>query len=119
MPIEQLAATGKTLECQLTGKLLKQDYENFVPMVERAIEEQGRIRVLMTMHDFHGWNAGALWEDIKFDVKHFFDIERIAMVGETRWQKWMATFCRPFTTARIKYFDAGQIEQARAWIAEA
>jgi hypothetical protein len=30
----------------------------------------------------------------------------------------MATFCRPFTTAKIKYFDQKDIEAARAWIQE-
>jgi sigma-B regulation protein RsbU (phosphoserine phosphatase) len=28
------------------------------------------------MHGFHGWNAGALWEDTKFAVKHFGDLDQ-------------------------------------------
>ena len=31
--------------------------------------------MLVEMHDFHGWTAGAIWEDIRFDAKHFTDIE--------------------------------------------
>ena len=96
---------GKVLEIQLTGKLTKEDYEQFVPAVERLVKEHGRIRILVEMHDFHGWTAGALWQDIKFDAKHFKDIERVAMVGETKWQHGMAMFCKPFTTAKIRYFD--------------
>jgi hypothetical protein len=61
----------------------------------------------------------ALWEDIKFDVKHFSDIERIAMVGERKWQKGMATFCKPFTTAKVRYFERSDLEAAREWIGEA
>jgi hypothetical protein len=68
------------------------------------------------MHDFHGWTAGALWEDIKFDARHFKDIERVALVGETKWQQGMAVFCKPFTAARIRYFDHAAIDQARAWL---
>jgi SpoIIAA-like len=74
--------------------------------------------VLFEMNDFHGWTAGALWDDIKFDVKHFRDIERVAIVGDARWQAGMAVFCRPFTTASVRYFDRAQLEQARQWIAE-
>jgi hypothetical protein len=70
------------------------------------------------MSDFRGWDAGALWEDIKFDVKHFSDIERIAFVGDKKWQKGMSAFCRPFTTAKIKYFDKDDAEQAWTWIEE-
>jgi TusA-related sulfurtransferase len=107
---------GKILEVRTTGKLAKQDYEHFVPITERLIGTHGKIRILFEMHDFHGWEAGALWEDIKFDVKHFRDIERLAIVGETKWEKGMAVFCRPFTTAKVRYFDTKDIDQARQWI---
>ena len=58
----------------------------------------------------------SLWEEVKFDVKHFNDIERVAIVGETTWEKWMAMFCKPFTTAKIRYFPVEQAAEARTWI---
>ena len=33
------------------------------------------------MHDFHGWDMGAAWEDIKFATKHCSDISKVATVG--------------------------------------
>jgi hypothetical protein len=42
------------------------------------------MRVLFDMSASHGWEAGALWEDIKFDIKHFADIDRLAMVGDKK-----------------------------------
>jgi hypothetical protein len=74
--------------------------------------------MLVKMHDFHGWTAGALWEDIKFDARHFGDIERLAIIGEKTWEKAMAAFCKPFTTAKIHYFDRAAIEEARQWLAQ-
>jgi len=109
---------GKVLWIRLTGKLGKDDYETFVPEVERLIREHGKIRVLMVMEDFHGWGPGGLWEDVKFDLKHFRDIERLAMVGEKKWQEGMAAFCKPFTSAEIRYFGHDELDQARAWIAQ-
>jgi len=38
------------------------------------------------------------------------------MVGEKKWEEWMAKICRPFTTAEIKYFDASEKAEAEAWI---
>jgi len=107
---------GKVLEVQLTGKLAKEDYAHFVPVVERLVKAHGKIRMMVEMHDFHGWTAGALWQDIKFDAKHFSDIERVAMVGETKWQHGMAVFCKPFTAAKIRYFDHSAMDEARAWL---
>ncbi len=109
---------GKTMEVCATGKLETEDYELFVPAAEELIQQYGKIRLLFIMHDFHGWTVGATWEDIKFDMKHFGDIERLAIVGESKWEKGMSLFCRPFTTAKIKYFDVASLEKARQWIAE-
>ncbi len=109
---------GRLLEVHLTGKLVKKDYETFLPAVERLVKQHGKIRMLVETHDFHGWTAGALWEDIKFDVKHFNDIERLTIVGETKWEKGMAAFCTPFTTAKVRYFDHAKTDEAREWLAE-
>lgn len=110
------AADGHVIEIEIQGKLSKQAYEEFVPLTERRINQYGKVRMLVVMRDFHGWDAGALWEDLKFDIKHFSDIERLAIVGENRWQQGMTVFCRPFTTAEIKYFPHDELEQARAWV---
>lgn len=114
----EINVVGKKMEVTATGKLEKSDYDTFVPAAEKQIKEHGKIRVLFVMHDFHGWTAGALWEDIKFDVKHFNDIERVAIVGESKWEHGMAAFCRPFTTAKVKYFDISKLDEARQWIDE-
>jgi len=111
-------AEGKVIEVALSGKLTKEAYEEFVPLTEKRIQQFGKVRMLVILHDFHGWDAGALWEDVKFDVQHFNDIERLAIVGDSKWEKGMAVFCRPFTTAKIKYFDQSEIEAARQWIQE-
>jgi hypothetical protein len=107
---------GKVLEVQVSGKLVHEDYKQFVPEFERLVKENGKIRVLFEMADFHGWEGAALWDDIKFDLKHFSDIERLALVGDKRWEKGMRVFCTPFTTAEIRYFDRAAIVEARAWL---
>ena len=111
-------AEAKTLEVKASGKLSAEDYETLEPGVEKLIEASGKIKILFIMHDFHGWDVGAVWEDIKFATRHCRDIEKVAMVGENAWEKWMATICKPFTMSSIKYFDAGQEQEARQWLAE-
>jgi len=109
---------GKVLVVRVSGKLAKADYEHFVPETERRIRQHGKIRILFEMHDFHGWETSALWQDIKFDMKHFKDIERLAMVGDKAWEHGMAIFCRPFTTAKVRYFDHSQADEAHNWVQE-
>lgn len=109
----------RLLEIRITGKLEKPDYERFVPEFEKLIQRAGKIRLLVILHDFLGWTAGALWEDIKFDAKHFNDIERVAIVGGTRWEQGMAAFCRPFTSAAVRYFVPEHGPEAREWVLDA
>jgi hypothetical protein len=109
-------AEGKVLAVKISGKLTKEDYKRFLPDVERLNKKHGKIRVRCQMHDFHGWDRGALWEDIKLAVKSFADIERLALVGDRKWEAGMALFCKPFTTAKVRYFDEHASDQAAEWI---
>jgi hypothetical protein len=111
-------AAGKILAIKLSGKLTREDYEHFLPEVERLIQQHGKIRIVVQMHDFHGWTMGALWEDIKFDWKHFSHIERLALVGNSKWEAGMAAFCKPFTAATVRYFDEAKFDEAFRWIHE-
>jgi len=107
---------GKVLEAQISGKLIHGDYERLSPEFEKLVKQHGKISVLFEMVDFHGWEAAALWDDIKFDVKHFDHIERLAMVGDRKWEKGMSKFCGVFTTAKIHYFDRSEMNEARKWV---
>ena len=101
---------------KLSGKLHDEDYKRLVPAVDAAIASDGKTRILAQFHDFHGWDAKALWDDIKFSTTHCAKINKIALVGEKTWEKWMATVCKPFTMAKIKYFESSQLDDARDWL---
>ena len=120
MAIELMEDTEtKLLQVKVSGKLTAEDYDDFEPAVSALIEQVGKIKILFLMHDFHGWEMGAVWEDIKFATRHCSDISKIAMVGENTWEKWMAMICKPFTMSSIQYFEAGHEADARQWLVEA
>jgi hypothetical protein len=116
MALELNEKAESKLLVKASGKLSKEDYELLEPGVSGRIQSAGRIKMLFVMHDFHGWELGAVWEDIKFATKHCHDIEKIAMVGKHPWEQCMATVCKPFTMSKIEYFDAGEEEVAREWL---
>ena len=107
---------GKVLIVHVSGKLTKADYEHFVPEVERLIGQHGKLRVLFDMTGLQGWDAGAAWEDIKFGIKHFADIDRLAMVGDKKWQQGMAMLFKPFTKAASRYFHHADVAEAMKWV---
>ncbi|HAB16660.1 MAG TPA: STAS/SEC14 domain-containing protein [Verrucomicrobiota bacterium] len=111
-------SAGKTLGFKMSGKLHDADYHNFLPLVESAIKAHGKVRLLAQFEDFHGWDLKALWDDTVFSTKHCADVERIALVGEKKWEEWMAKVCRPFTLAKLRYFDASELDAAWKWLDE-
>lgn len=110
------SAAGTLVTLRIKEKLDKADYERFVPMVESQMHRDAPLRLLIELRDFKGWTAGALWEDTKFAARHFNDIDRIAVVGESRWQQGVALFFKPFTAAAVRYFDMAAVDEARRWI---
>lgn len=119
MPIKiQEQDGGETLIVHVIGTLTKSDYERFVPEFEQRACHHGSLRVLFDLTGFHGWEPGALWEEVKFDMKHVADIQRLAIVGDEQWQHGMTTFFKPFTKAAVHYFDSGSVfAEARQWLA--
>jgi SpoIIAA-like len=118
--IEEMPTTSdKVLAFKMSGKLHDGDYKTFVPMIDAAIARLGKVRLLALFHDFQGWDLHALWDDTKFATTHCTKIERIALVGDKTWEKWMAKVCKPFTMAKLRYFDVSEMDAALAWLAEA
>ena len=103
---------------KLSGKLHDDDYQIFVPAVDAAVANQGKIRLFAQFESFHGWDLHAAWDDFKFGVKHYDSFERIALIGERRWEEWMAGFCKPFTRAEVRYFNADDSAAAWDWLRE-
>ena len=101
---------GKVLVLHVSGKLVKEDYEHFVPEFERLVRQHGKLRLLFDVTGFHGWEASAAWEDFKFGI------ERLAMVSKKQWQRGMAVFCKPFTKAAVRYFEHADAAAAREWL---
>ena len=102
----------------IEGKLEKADYEAFTPQLEQYLAREDKIRLMVELRDFKGFSPGAMWEDAKFGAKHFNDIDRLAVVGDKAWERAMTAFAKPFTTAKVRYFDESQRQEARRWITE-
>ncbi len=117
--IEELQqSSGNVLGFKLSGKLHDEDYKHFVPVVEEAIQAHGKVRLVAHLTDFHGWDPHAVWDDTKFATKHCRDVEKVAIIGEKQWEKWMAAICKPFTMAKVQYFDAGEADKAWEWVSQ-
>jgi len=115
VPINIIDADKSILEFNIDGKLEQKDYLQFEPLVESLLARGGKLAIIIHITNFSGWTPAALWEDLKFDARHYRDFTRVALVAETDSKKWLATLSKPFTRADVAFYHEADIEQARTW----
>ena len=102
---------------RVSGKLTQQDYDQLIPSWQRLLAERGSMRMLFIMENFHGWTPGAAWADFRFGTKHASKVERVAMVGEKKWQKWLTKIGSIFfLREHVQYFDRANLAEAERWV---
>jgi len=115
--IEAIKNTGDgTLGFKFSGKLHDEDYKQFVPTVEEAFKKNSKVRVLAQFENFEGWDMKAMWDDFKFGIEDANKIERLAMVGDKKWEEWLAKIFKPFMKGEVNYFDNKEIDAAWDWL---
>ena len=80
------------------------------------VEQYGKVRWYYAMQDFEGWALESWIKELKMDIKYANDIEKLAMVGDKKWEEWMTEFIKPFTSAEVKYFDLSEKVEAMKWV---
>ncbi|HFD88214.1 MAG TPA: hypothetical protein ENJ35_11145 [Gammaproteobacteria bacterium] len=100
------------------GKLNNADFDEFTTTLEDLIEKNGKLSLLIELEDFHGWEPSALWADFKFTTGHDDDFDRIAIIGEKRWEQWMTSLGNAFTVTEIRYFKREELQLAWDWLRE-
>jgi hypothetical protein len=110
--------TGYTLAVKASGKLTAENYETvFIPILEKLIKHYGRIRLLMQFDEhFEGWEAGAMWNDAKFGLKHRNDFKRVALVGSPKWVEWGTKLGAQLMDGELKTFKSSDLLEAIVWV---
>jgi hypothetical protein len=120
--IEELAGMPDgTFGFRIWGKVSKGDYEAILPRIEELVESGDELRFLSQIGpDFEGMTAGALWEDIKEDVR--FELfgrakwKRIAVVTDVEWIQRAFNLMGWIAPGELKLFGLEEFEAAKAWM---
>ncbi|MGH7843836.1 MAG: STAS/SEC14 domain-containing protein [Candidatus Binatia bacterium] len=117
MPVEIIDASGKLLQARVWAVLRKDDYDRMIQVAKESIAREGKIRVLIVLEAFGGWERRADWGDVTFITEHSKDIEKMALVGEEKWKDDAFAFTgKGFRSTNIEFFTPSRLEEARAWL---
>lgn len=99
------------------------DYEKIHPLIHNIINTGNKVRWYFEMDNNSILDSTGFWEDGiieinygKMDFTHSDDLEKIAIVGNKKWEKWMRAVMEPFSKAIVMYFDLPDREKAIDWI---
>lgn len=104
---------GNLVTTKATGKLTEADYNKLLPLQHNIMKKYQIIRWYFEMEDFEGWKPKAFWKNLKFDVQHANDFEKVAIIGGKKKEEWMAGLMKPFTSAEIKFFEINHRTKAQ------
>jgi hypothetical protein len=108
---------GNLLVGELRGVLTKTEFDAWSRRAADTIRRYGKIRILILLEDFAGWERGADWGDVSFAFDHDEEVERMAIVGDERWKEEAFAFtAAPLRTTQIEFFPRSQLDAARAWL---
>ncbi len=97
---------GNVVGYKISGDVTKADYATLDPAVATVVKEYGSINLLLDMTDFH-WEKVEAWaSDFNFGKTYKDAIDKMALVGNKRWEKAMAKAAQPFYAKEIKYFES-------------
>jgi hypothetical protein len=101
------------------GELKKSELDAAQTDFVQHIAAAGSIRLLVLLESFTGWERGAEWDNTDFFFSHRNDFEKIAIVGDPRWEAEVLAFAGAgFRKGPVKFFPDTAESEARTWLAE-
>jgi hypothetical protein len=116
---EKLAeSSGNIVGYKAIGILTASDYLKLEPEVKALVEKEGNICLLIDLSEFKWAKMEAWLQDLKFGSEFHQKIQKMAIVGDKTWEKWMTHLAKPFYARDAKFFHTSDIENAWAWLKE-
>ena len=106
------------VHARLSGAMTLADQQALEDLAKRLIDAGGKVRLLVTLEEFEGWEKDAAWgDDLGFQLDYGNDIVRIAVVGDQRWKDQALMFVgKGFRDTEIEFFQPDALAGAKAWI---
>jgi hypothetical protein len=108
---------GNLRVLRIKGLIRKSEWDAALATEAKQWGPANRVSVLVIAEDFRGWERGADWGDMNFFETHGDRINKIAIVADPLWETDLLMFAGAgFRRSPVKFFPAGRVIQARAWL---
>lgn len=97
------------------GELKKSELDAVQSEFVEKIAGAGSVKLLVLLENFTGWERSEAWGDTDFFFSHRNDFEKIAVVGDPRWEAQVLAFAGAgLRKGPVKFFPETAESEARA-----
>jgi len=109
--------TGNLVSVDASGTVTAEDYESvLIPAIQEALKSHDKVRVLLQLEPSTGFTAGAMWDDTKFGLAHYFSFEKLALVSDTEWINNTVKVLGFVLPCPVRVFPFGELDAAKEWL---
>ena len=117
--LEKLSeSSGSVVGYRVAGKVTAEDYQKLNPEVQALVDQYDHVCLLLDLQEFAGEEVKAWLPDMKFGHRFHDKIQKMAIVGDKRWEKWLTALADPFYAKDARLFHSDESEEAWAWLRE-
>ncbi|SEM75632.1 SpoIIAA-like [Mesobacillus persicus] len=103
------------IEVEVKGKISENDIHEFEQYFNQKKENQEELNLLLAVEDAK-YSLNGLIEDFKFDIKHWNDFHKIAVVSDDNWIELGSKLTDILPTIEVKHFNDHEKDKAKAWL---
>lgn len=116
LAIERDGRTAR-VHARVTGTLDRAAEDRLIAAAKEGIGDADQVRLLIETVDFHGWRElRALWQHLRFVVGMRAKLDRVAIVGDAKWQERMVSTAKHVGRVDARFFEADDLDDAWAWV---
>jgi len=110
--------SGGVITFKVSGKLAKNELAIVQKAAAEVIQRSGKVRFLVLVEAFDGIDSAGNWADVSFQADYDPFIEKIAIVGDKKWEDVALLFtAKGVRRVPIEYFQPADLAKATTWLA--
>ena len=109
----------RSIEITVNGRVTREDWDTVAPKFEAFMNTHGTIRLIEVVEALDGFEAGMIWDGIKFDFKAVPHISHCAVVTDIAWMSPLTRAAGAVMPMKMRVFPLAEVQEARDWLRNA
>lgn len=104
---------------EINSKVSVEDQKIWAEKFDKAIEDHGKVSMLVVLGEEAGFGVKAGIEDLKWVMKNMKKLDKIAVVSDSNVWKWLVALDSPFAQLigiSEKHFELSELNDAWDWV---